>query len=103
MDTKGQARVLRDLKKLQAQGNQLRSPHTDSLGDGLFELRTPYKGMIFRHLFCFHPSKKGHIIVLRSFEKKTQKTPQAHIDLARQRMGIIKAQQEIALGTVKLN
>ena len=53
------------------------------LGDGLWEVRTnlPSK-TIARVLLCFHD---GMIVALHGFIKKTQKTPDAEMKIARKR------------------
>lgn len=79
--------MLRDLRKLRDQGNALRPPATDSLGDGLFELRTGFDGNIFRHIFMFYDDRQ--IIILESFVKKQQKTPQKHIEIAKERRSLV--------------
>lgn len=54
------------------------------MGGGLWEVRTNLpNGTIARVLFCAH---EGEMILLHGFIKKTQKTPQADLDLARKRM-----------------
>ena len=48
--------------------------------DGIYEIRVEYESNIYR-IFCFFD--KGNIVVLiNSFQKKTQKTPQKEIELA---------------------
>lgn len=48
--------------------------------DGLFEIRIEYQGNIYRVL-CFFD--KGNLVILiNSFQKKTQKTPKKEITLA---------------------
>jgi phage-related protein len=48
--------------------------------EGLYELRTEYKGNIYRVFFIFDD---GNIVVLfNGFQKKTQKTPISEIDKA---------------------
>ncbi|MDP4186555.1 MAG: type II toxin-antitoxin system RelE/ParE family toxin [Bacteroidota bacterium] len=48
--------------------------------DGLYELRTEYKGNLYRVFFIFD---KGNIVVLfNGFQKKTQKTPNNEIEKA---------------------
>lgn len=58
-------------------------PTCAPLGAGLYEVRTnlPEK-RIARVLFCF---ALGGLVLLHGFIKKTQRTPQADLDLARQR------------------
>lgn len=53
------------------------------LGDGLFEVRSTLEGnRIARVLFC---TTKQTLVLLHAFVKKTQKTPAAHLGLARKR------------------
>lgn len=58
-------------------------PLVRPLGQGLWELRSELENTIARVLFCFHEQR---IVVLHGFIKKSQKTPQADLDLARKRM-----------------
>ncbi|MBC9034312.1 type II toxin-antitoxin system RelE/ParE family toxin [Sphingomonas sp. JC676] len=83
-----EARLRRDLRTLASKGNALRYPKTDSLGDGLFELRTEVATNIYRNIFIFRGSV---IIVLESFQKKTPKTPKRHLDAAKSRRDQIDA------------
>jgi phage-related protein len=54
------------------------------LGGGLWEVRSDLTGnRIARVLFCF---SEGRLLVLHGFIKKTQKTPDAELALARKRM-----------------
>ena len=53
------------------------------LGGGLWELRCGLTGnRIARVMFC---AARGRMVLLHGFIKKTQKTPQAELDLARTR------------------
>jgi len=53
------------------------------LGDGLWELRCALgSDRTSRIIFC---AAKGHMVLLHGFIKKTQKTPQSELDLARAR------------------
>jgi phage-related protein len=53
------------------------------LGSGLWEVRSDLtQGRIARVLFCIHD---GRMVLLHSFIKKTQKTPDADLELARRR------------------
>ncbi len=53
------------------------------LGGGLWELRSSLTGnRIARVLFC---AAQGKMVLLHGFIKKTQKTPQGDLDLARAR------------------
>ncbi len=64
-------------------GANLGMPHTRAMGDGLFELRVKGKEGIARVFYCTMIGKK--IIVLHSFIKKTEKTPQKELEIARKR------------------
>jgi phage-related protein len=58
-------------------------PLVKSLGDGLFEVRTPLSNhKNARVLFCLH---ENFIVLLHAFMKKTQKTPSSELALARKR------------------
>lgn len=54
------------------------------LGSGLWEVRSDLaQGRIARVLFCV---RRGHMVLLHAFVKKTQKTPAAERNLAVKRM-----------------
>lgn len=58
-------------------------PLCRAMGDGLWELRTNlHSGTIARLIFCFHD---GVLIALHGFIKKTQKTPDDELRIARRR------------------
>ena len=78
---KGKALVALD--KLESKGNELRPPHTDIIQEGLFELRAGKKD-ITRTFFAFAKGKK--IYILRTFIKKTAKTPKSEILLSLKRL-----------------
>ena len=83
LDSPMQGKAFAALDKLEAHGNQLRYPHTDIIQDGLFELRAGKKD-ITRTFFAFAKGKK--IYILRTFVKKTPRTPPAEIQLALKRL-----------------
>lgn len=59
-------------------------PLCRALGDGLWEVRTTLPSRrIARMLFCFHDRE---LFILHGFIKKTQKTPEQDLSLARKRM-----------------
>jgi len=59
-------------------------PLCRALGDGLWELRSGLPGnRIARVLFSLH---QGRILALHGFIKKTRKTPETELALARRRM-----------------
>jgi phage-related protein len=59
------------------------------MGEGLFEIRAKGKEGIGRSLFCTLKGKE--IVILHSFIKKTKKTPEKELKLARKRMKEIKS------------
>ena len=74
------AKLLHIFEMIEVHGANLGKPYTDSLGDGLFEVRAKGQEGIGRSLFCYTHGKT--IIILHSFIKKTQKTPKNEIELA---------------------
>ena len=75
-------------RRMTAVGANLGPPHTDSFGQGLFELRLKGAEGIARVFFCTLIGRK--IMMLHSFVKKTQKTPPREIEVARRRMKEVK-------------
>ncbi len=65
-------------------GPGLRLPHSRAMGDGLFELRPRGRSGIGRAFYCFLIGRR--VVVLHSFIKKTQQTPEKELKLARKRM-----------------
>jgi len=64
-------------------GLELRMPHSRAMGQGLFELRPRGREGIARVFYCTRVGRR--IIILHSFLKKTDKTPQRELDIARVR------------------
>ena len=58
-------------------------PLCRSLGGGLWEVRSNLPERIARVMFCIHD---GSFVALHGLIKKTQKSPQADLNLARRRM-----------------
>lgn len=83
MPPKIQARMIKLLELMEKHGANLGPPHTESMGDGLFEVRAKAQEGIGRGLFCYLKDK--NIIVLHAFVKKSQKTPKHELSLAKQR------------------
>lgn len=81
LDTKMQAKLLRLIMLLEQNGNELREPYSKALSDGIFELRTKQGSNITRILYFFVVGRK--IILTNGFTKKSMKTPQSEIDLAK--------------------
>ena len=82
------ARYIVLTRRMTAVDANLGLPHTDSLGDGLFELRLKGADGIARVFFCTLVGRR--IMMLHSFIKKTQKTPLRELDVARKRMKEVK-------------
>ena len=74
--------------RMTAIGANLGPPHTDSMGDGLFELRLKGAEGIARVFFCTLIGRR--IVMLHSFIKKTPKTPKREIKVAQMRMKEVK-------------
>jgi phage-related protein len=79
-----QARYIGLTDRMMDHGPNLGLPHTDAFGGGLFELRLNGAEGIARVFFCLVVKQK--IVMLHSFIKKTQKTPDKELRLAKQRM-----------------
>lgn len=69
-------------------GANLRMPHSRAMGDGLFELRPKGPEGIGRIFYCTQVEKQ--IVVLHSFVKKTQETPEPEMRIARKRLQEVK-------------
>ena len=83
LDAETQDKFIIKQQLLQDFGPQIRHPHTDPLGEGLFELRFRGKEGQIRVLFFFFYGKK--IIITHGFVKKTQKTPRKEIEITQER------------------
>ncbi len=65
-------------------GPNLRLPHSRSMGDGLFELRPRGRSGIGRAFYCFAVGRR--VVVVHSFIKKTEQTPDKELEIARRRV-----------------
>jgi phage-related protein len=83
MPPKIQARMIKLLELMEKHGAHLGPPHTEAMGDGLFEIRAKAQEGIGRSLFCY--LKGQQIFVLHAFVKKSQKTPKKELELAKSR------------------
>lgn len=83
-----QARYICLTERMMEYGPNLGLPHTAAFGSGLFELRLKGVEGIARVFFC--TLLKQEIVMLHSFIKKSQKTPDREIKFARQRMKELK-------------
>lgn len=77
------ARFVRYADLMEAIGPHLGMPHTRAMGDGLFELRITASEGEARIFYCTVVDER--IVILHSFRKKTQKTPNREIATARRR------------------
>ena len=78
------AMYARITERMQVFGPHLGMPFTRPLGEGLFEVRAKGKEGIGRALFCTTAGQT--IMILHAFIKKSQKTPQRDLELARRRL-----------------
>ncbi|HHF7367747.1 TPA: type II toxin-antitoxin system RelE/ParE family toxin [Legionella pneumophila] len=83
MPPKIQARMIKLLELIETHGANLGPPHTEAMGDGLFEIRAKAQEGIGRSLYCYMKGK--HIVVLHAFVKKSAKTPKLDLQLALKR------------------
>lgn len=78
------ARYLRLTDLMLEFGPNLGMPHTRALGDRLFELRVKSQEGISRIFYCTLVEER--IVILHCFVKKTQKTPNKELEIARRRL-----------------
>jgi len=78
------ADFLRLIGLMQEHGADLRLPHSRAMGQGLFELRCKGPEGIGRVFYCTMVGRE--IVILHSFIKKTQKTPDKELHIARKRL-----------------
>ena len=82
------ADYLRLTEAMALYGADLRMPHSRALGAGLFELRPKGPEGIGRVLYCTQVGRV--IVILHSFIKKTQETPDPDMRIARKRLKEVK-------------
>ena len=75
---------LRITEQIVMSGPNLGMPYTKAMGQGLFEIRARGAEGIGRAFFCCVKDRK--VVVLHSFIKKTQTTPQKELQIANKRM-----------------
>ncbi len=78
------ADYLRMLELLEEFGLGLRMPHSRAMSGGLFELRCKGPEGIGRAFYCTQVGRE--LVILHSFVKKTQATPDRDLKLARKRL-----------------
>ena len=82
------ADFLRLANLMEVHGADLRLPHSRTMGKGLFELRCSGTEGIGRAFYCTMVGQE--IVILHSFIKKTQETPDRDMQLARKRLKEIR-------------
>jgi phage-related protein len=82
------ASYVRIAQRMLEHGPNLGMPYTRAMGDGLFELRAKGPEGIGRAFFCALVNKR--IVVLHEIIKKTQKTPDKDLEIARRRLKQVK-------------
>lgn len=83
MDADDRKIVGKDIQKVEF-GWPIGMPYCRPMGKGLWEVRSNLSsGRIARVLFCIHDEM---MVLLHGFIKKTQKTPDKELELARKRM-----------------
>ena len=65
-------------------GPDLKMPHSKAMGKGLFELRPRGREGIGRACYCFATGQR--VVILHAFIKKTRKTSERDLKIARERM-----------------
>ena len=75
------AKIVMLIELLSLNGSALREPYSRHLVDGIFELRAKVGSDISRVLYFFVIGKK--IVLTNGFIKKTPKTPETEIELAK--------------------
>ncbi|MGE4126170.1 MAG: type II toxin-antitoxin system RelE/ParE family toxin [Pusillimonas sp.] len=82
------ADYLRLILLVEEHGADLRLPHSRAMGGGLFELRCKGAEGIGRAFYCTVIGRE--IVILHSFIKKTQETPDRELKTARKRLKEVK-------------
>lgn len=83
-DAKVKAKFARIFELLEECGTSVRKPYVESITDTkLFEIRVEHDKNIYRILYFAYTGRR--FILLHGFQKKTQKTPRQHIEIAESR------------------
>lgn len=80
LNVKMQAKIVKEIELLAANGTELREPYSKYIGDNIFELRAKVGSDISRVLYFFFVGRK--VILTNGFIKKTDKTPRGEKDRA---------------------
>ena len=78
------ADALRLIAWLEQDGLDLRMPHSRAMSGGLFELRCKGPEGIGRAFYCTRVGRE--VVILHSFVKRSQATPDRELKLARKRL-----------------
>lgn len=81
LDIKMRQKMLRSIQALQDMGISLRMPLSESLEDGIFELRAKSGTNISRVMYFFIIGNRA--VLTHGFIKKTQKTPRRELQRAK--------------------
>lgn len=82
LDIKMRQKMLRSIQALQDMGISLRMPLSESLEDGIFELRAKSGTNISRVMYFFIIGNQA--VLTHGFIKKTQKTPRRELQRAKE-------------------
>jgi len=88
LEEEARSRCLDRMLLLEELGNKLRQPHTEYLGDGIYELRIKYYRTNLRILYFFHGRQAA---VVSHGLSKEKRVPPKEIELAIERMKKFKA------------
>jgi phage-related protein len=91
LELEARDRCLARLLLLAGQGHELRRPHAENLGGGLYELRVKFYRINYRILYFFH--ERAAAVVSHGFSKE-QKVPPAEIAMAAERRQKFKINPE---------
>jgi len=84
-----QARYIHLTQRILVFGPNLGMPHSRAMGRGLFELRLKSKEGIGRVFYCNLADQR--VMMLHAFVKKSAKTPDKELKIARDRMKEVQA------------
>ena len=74
-------KIYREMELLENLGTALRMPHSEYLGDSIFQLRVQTEGTKVRILYFFLIGQQA--ILTNGFIKKTPRTPKNELELAK--------------------
>lgn len=89
MDKDVRAKYFRITNLMVVEGSNLGMPYTEALGDGLYQIRAIGNQTTGRVIYCTLPGEQ--VVLLHAFVKKTEATPPKALEIAKERMGIVKA------------